>query len=448
MNFNYSILLVFGLFLPGRVWSQTDTLQKAFRFDITAGFYHQKSFTSGNDPREINLPSYLSQRRPQEPTLANTWDLNNNLATDNPLGHGASFFRFHAWYNITSDISLYGSLEVTNGGFSWGPYNTFNTAILPRYWGTYNKAFHIGSSPFKFYAKIGNFENFKSYEGLTMYNIDMQGVVANLQYRKLHFTSTSVTDLQKSLGLNIDGTRNYKVSVEDVHIGKNWKTDIQAGVQQLLSTSTGSYMNMISAAIYQGPFRMYTEASYRYNDLFDPSLNSAFLCGIKGSSKLSKIQMKYSLEYRYYGGGFNYGFRKEENTHYRKIDKGAGGNFVGDQVYPISYLNRPFSQWAVFTEYNNKRWVEGITLNAQIDYPISTKLKWIIDLDMNIIATEKEQPFLYPFYKTGLKATAYKGTYVAVTLTNKTMNLDNFYTSYYCLKHPAFQFELRRDIKL
>lgn len=430
--------------------AQTDsTKERKFRFDVSGGFFFQKSNYTGTKVQEASIPAYLQQRRPQEPGLANTWGLNNNsLATDNPLGHGASYLRFHSWYNITAGLDIYGSLEATNGGFSWGPYNTFNIAFLPRFNVKYYKAFTKSKIPVSVNARLGNFENFKNYEGLTMYNLDVQGLQAGLRYKKLHFSTTRIADLKGSIGLNIDGISDYKLSLEKVKVGKHLETDIQVGLQKLLSTPIGSYMAAASAGIYNRNMRAYAEGSYRFNENYSPSLNFAFVAGIMGNINTSKIDLDYTLEYRYYGGGFNYAFRQEQYTHYRKTDKAAGANFIGDQVYPISFVNRPFSQWAVFTEYNGKRWVDGYTAKVHFDYALCKYFKLTSEADFNLIAAEGEKAFLYPFFKGGIKVQAIKGTYLAATITNKTMNFDNYYTTYYLLNHPVFQFELRRDIKL
>ncbi len=433
-----------------KLQAQTDSSNlHRFRFDLTGGFYAQYSYLSGDKAKEIRLPSYLSQRRPQEPELANRWGLNNALATDNPLGHGASFLRFHSWYKLLDSLQLYASLEVNNGGFSWGPNNTFNIAFLPRYFIDYRKSFRIrGAEGFVFHSRIGTFEKFRNYEGLTLYNLDMQGIVSSLTYRRWQLTLTTVADLQFSTGLNIDGIRDYQLALNRIPINQHWQLDLKTGFQRLLGGFDHRQMASFSAALHQKHMRIYAQTDYRFNPNYRATLNYAFAGGITGKHTLGSATLAYILEYRHYGGGFNSDFRNEANTHYRKTDQPVGSNFTGPQVYPLSYLNRPFGQWAVFTEYNTKRWVDGISVQAILDYPFSKQLSWLTETDFHLIAAEGEKTFVYPFYKTGLRIEPLKSTYLSVALTNKTMNLDNYYTSYYLLKHPAFQFELRRDLSV
>lgn len=445
---------IVSLLLRVTVSAQNDTTRilnfRNFSFDISGGIYsQQQSLKKGDGATEILVPDYLKTRRPQEPALANLWGIDQKLAaTDNPMGHGASFFRFHTWYHAAEGLNIYGSLEVNNGGFSWGPYNTYNISILPRYYVDYNNSFKISKTPFGIKAKIGYFENFKDYEGLSIYNLDMQGLQASVSYKKLRLFTTSVTDLQNTIGLNIDGTRTQTISLEKLNIVSKLNADIRAGHTKYLGPQYGTSSIDFSAAVYNKTFRAYTQLAYRFNDSFETRYNYAFLAGVKTNFTAGKLSIDATAEYRYYGIGYNDSFRKEVNTHYRKTDRPVGSNFTGEQVYPISYNNRPFSQWAVFTEYNEKEWVAGYTANVNMEYNIKKNFKAIANLDFNWIKAKDEAMFLYPFCKTGFKLEPAKGTYVSAYVTNRTLNLDKHYTTYYALKYPSFQVEFRRDIKL
>lgn len=419
-----------------------------FRFDISGGLYsQQQSLKKGAGATDILVPNYLANRRSQEPALSSQWDLDRNLAaTDNPMGHGASYLRFHTWYHATEGVDIYGSIEVNNAGFSWGPYNTYNISFLPRYYADTKRQFTIARTTFTIQAKVGYFENFRDYEGLTMYNLDMQGMQGALSYKKFSLSTTSVTDLQNTVGLNIDGTRTQSLSLQELRIGNRFNADIRAGHTKYIGPQYGISSMDFSAVLYERIFRAYAQAAYRFNDSFAPHHNYALLVGLKAKIMSVKWHINITAEYRYYGIGYNDGFRKEQNTHYRKTDRPAGSNFIGDQVYPISYNNRPFSQWAVFTEYNGKEWVAGYTAAVNITYVIKRHFKAISDFDFNWIKAKEEALFLYPFYKTGFKIEPIKGTYVAAYVTNRTLNFDKHYTTYYALKNPSFQIEFRRDI--
>lgn len=444
-------LLIAGL-MAGRiiVFAQTsDTAQKQpkFRFDVSGGFYHQMS---GGEKPQVILPDYLKKRRPQEPHLTNIWDLHDGELPDSPLGHGASYFTFHTWTDITPSLQLYGSFTADHRGFSFAPYNTLAIAFLARYHAAYNNAIPLfkGADSLKLYGRIGTHENYRNNEGLTLYNMDVQGLEGGLQWRKLAVSAQRIADLQFGIGLNIDGVIDYKLGFKDLTLNRKWEAEVGIGRQKYESRPDADGVKYFTAAVFSKNIRWYVETGYRNSGLnVDAALNVAFLAGMRGKISRKKTTLSYSAEYRYYGGGFNHSLRKETNTHYRDTAKGPGLNYIGNNVYPLSFLNRPFSQWAVFTEYD-KQWVGGFTINAQLKQVLFKNFYLLAEIDYNLIRTQAEAPFAYPFYKIGAMVEAAKGTCLVVSITNKTMNLDKHYTTYYLIDKPLLQFELRRDISL
>ncbi len=438
--------------MAGRVivFAQTaDTTQKQpkFRFDVSGGFYHQMS--AGSKPQVI-LPEYLKKRRPQEPHLTDIWGLHEGELPDSPLGHGASYFAFHTWAYITPSLLLYGSFTADHRGFSFAPYNTLAIAFLARYHAAYNKTVSPlnGADSLKINARIGTHENYRNNEGLTLYNMDVQALEGSLQWRKLAVSAERITDLQFGIGLNIDGVVDYKVGFKDLKLNKNWKAEVGIGRQKYESRPDADGVKYFTTALFNKNTRWYAEAGYRNSGLdVGESLNIAFLAGVRGEISRKNTTLRYSAEYRYYGGGFNYSLRNEINTHYRDTAKGPGLNYIGNNVYPLSFLNRPFSQWAVFTEYD-KHWVSGFSFIAQLKQVLYKKIYLLAEIDYNLIRAQGEVPFAYPFYKIGGMVEAAKGTCLVVSITNKTMNLDKHYTTYYLIDKPVLQFELRRDINL
>lgn len=422
---------------------QDSTQSKKFRFDVSGGFIAQGSI--GSEP-DIILPDYLNNLRPSEPELADRWGLNGTKVTDNPLGHGPSYFRFHSWYDVHPDLELYGSLAIDHRGFSWGPYNTYDIALLPRYYAKYDATFPLQklNTDLRLYGRVGTQESYHNYEGLMMYNLDVQTVEGAVQLGKLRFSATQIADLQESVGLNIDGIKDYQLSLNELNVGKNWQSDIKLGVQSLLGLEYDNIYSL-SAALYHENTRFYAEAGYRPTD-YELSLNVGLVVGLKGKTELGRLRLDYKTEYRYYGGGFNYNLRKDNITHYRDTNLPAGSNFIGEQVYPLSFFGRPFSQWAVFTEYD-KQWVQGITLFSKLDYTLAKYFHLFGEMDFNWIAAKDEDTFLYPFYDAGVRFEAPKATYLSVSLTNRAMNLDKHYTTYYLVNAPIFQFAIKRDIQ-
>lgn len=443
------LYVVAALLLHAPIMLSQDSLRNGmFKFNVSGAIYAQQlPLARGQKATEIHVPAFLQQRRSQEPDLATTWELDKGLkATDNPMGHGASYFRFHSWCFLKDSLELFGSAEINNAGFSWGPYNTYNIALVPRYHVRYVRAFKIRSISLDFFLKAGNFENFKLDEGLTFYNMDMQGFQAYLRYKKLRLTTSLIADLQFSTGLNIDGIRHQQLAFEQLRWLDGWHVDLELSHEQHLGPTPGTHAVNTAVSMNKKTTRVYAQYSYRFNSNFPLQRNWALVTGLEKQVKYQALTLGVKAEYRYYTVGFNEGFRKESTTHYRKTDRPTGSNFTGEQLYLISFNERPFSQWAVFTEYNAKPWVTSVSTILSADVILRKQISWTGKLDLNVIHAEGEQPFVYPFFKTGFKFEPANDTYLALYVSNSTLNLDKHYTTYYLLRHPTVQAVLKRTL--
>lgn len=435
------------IFVSSGARAQLDSTQlKAWRFDITGGALFQQSLSRGTPA--YRAPDYLQLRRPTEPELANLWGLrNNNLVTDSPPGHGPMYIRPHVWYNPVPSLELYASLAIDHRGASWGPYNTDNIAFIPRFHARYNDwiKFQRGDSILVF-GKIGYFEDYRLSEGLTLYNVDVQGLQLGFQKGHFVFTTSRIGDLIRGYGLGIDGMTDYQLMLNGLNTFQ-WKMDLTVGLQNMIGfPETGGDQRIITFgnALYKSTTRIYYEFGYRPTE-FSAARNVAVVVGTSGKRNINKLSFEWRAEYRYYGGGFNYQFCNEVATHFRDTERAAGSNFIGDSVYPMSFFGRPFSQWAVFTEYD-KAWVQGTTLFGSVSREIGKRFRLFSDFDLNYICANGEKPFFYPFYNAGLKMNIDFRSFVSISMTNRTMNLDKHFTTYYLLDTPAFQFEFKRTL--
>ncbi len=429
---------------------EPDSTRK-YKFDISGSFFAQNFSRDENGQVTFQVPDYLRQRRPTEPAVANMWGLNSNdYVTDNPMGHGPMFFGAHAWYYPVKALELYGSLTIDHRGMSWGPYNTDNIAWLPRFYANYRDKFQVrdGRDSLIFFGQVGYFEDYRNYEGLTLYNVDLQGIEGGLQFKKVQLKASQHGDLIRGFGLGIDGVVDLQLGFIGLDVGRKWSADVKLGTQNMLgfpTTGDDQRIYSLSAGLYKENTRLYIESGYRHT-AFSPILNMAFLGGIGNKLSHRRLKADIRLEYRYYGGGFNHQFRNEEATHFRNVNRPTGANLIGDMVYPLSFFGRPFSQWAVFTEYD-KQWVQGITAYGSLSYNWYRSAFVFCDFDFNYISAEGEEGFIYPFYNSGIKAHLATGTFASISITNRTMNLDKHYTTYYLTSRPGYQFQLTRTLQ-
>ena len=90
--------------------------------------------------------------------------------------------------------------------------------IYPKYKLGFDSNFTIFGEKFNTGVFIGNQDNFKRYEGLTLFNMDGQGPIAYLKYKFFKFEYHKIGDLLNYIGLNIDDADDYMLSAEDVKV--------------------------------------------------------------------------------------------------------------------------------------------------------------------------------------------------------------------------------------
>ena len=116
---------------------------------------------------------------------------------------------------------------------------------------------------------------------------------------------------------------------------------------------------------------------------------------------------------------------------------------------PISvccYLERPYSQWAVYTQYQDLKRVNGYTVHMRGSLPVLSVFALRADLDFNWITVENGPEVFYPFYQLDVAWTPSPTTALTLGLTNRGMNLDIHYPTYYYCRGSVMALGLRWNI--
>jgi len=444
--------------------AQADTAAyglRQFRFNLSMGFCYQAALMGGDNRARYLRPGYLAVRRALEPDVANQWGLaGNQNVTDNPQGHAPTYAELQAQYRPAQGLELYASFTADHRGFSFGPYNTYALVFFPRYYADYRRHFAIGKSDTSTAAadwyvrvKVGTFQEAELYERLTVYNLDYQAIAGEIRWRHWGLAASNIGDMWNMVGLNINGIVDYHALMLGLPLGAGdnpWKLDVRAGLSNYILEDFQARPRVVnlSAAVYpHDSLRLYGQFSYRTGTPDSVTApNWAAVLGVHHRYKHPRWQLETRAELRYYGGGFNHALNDETRVHYRRTDRGTLGNYIGDQLYPLSFFGRPFSQWNVFTEYTTVQYVAGASAYAHLRYQIKGGWHLLATLDVNALAAQGQPLFVYPLYHVGVAYMPLPDTYMSVGLTNRTMNLDKHYTTYYALQYPAFQIELSRRI--
>ena len=146
----------------------------------------------------------------------------------------------------------------------------------------------------------------------------------------------------------------------------------------------------------------------------------------------------------------------EPNKLYRDIvlknSNPEYANTIGRYHYPIKNAFNKFSQWAVYTEYQNLD-VLGIELRSEINKPIAKKMDLNLKIETITIIREKinfaetgNRIFTHYFYELGLGYHFVENVKANIFLHNKTMNLDKSYQTVYMVKIPYIGFSVIKDL--
>ncbi|MBC8144619.1 MAG: hypothetical protein H7X80_03475, partial [bacterium] len=299
-------------------------------------------------------------------------------------------------------------------------------------------------------------------EGLMLYNIDAQGARLTINAKRFYLGYVKVADMYEAIGLGIQDYDELSLGIAKLPLSDVITLDASAGlfsipkagaVVRYPETSPRGELvraaDMLgigataSARLSQGDAAaVYSQAALRAGRSEHLLSRAAYVVGAEGSFAQSDLSIDYKAEYRFYGGLFNAGLRNSD-VYYRDPDGGYYGNTVGPALYPLTHYDRPFSQWAVFTEYQDLKDVQGATVRAVADWQFSTSFAIRGDVDLNYIIAENTDGYLYPFYTFGIGWVPSERFRIDVSATNRTMNLDKTYPTLYMLTAPNAMFTLR-----
>lgn len=419
--------------------------QDNFDFDVSGAGYFQKS--NANLSNSALLPNYIKRvRQTYNGTFNSSW----NRSTDNPLYHGAYYVSFNTRFRINNYIRTWASLTGESRGFSYGVTNTSNTQLFPQVKVEINKKFALLGDSIEFFSGVGNQINPRLYEGLTIYNLFQHGNDLYLKWRGIKFRYFQIPDLMNGIGLAIGDSYDYMLSYEK-NLNKGM-LEIQSGFSRYgyYGTPYRDIYNLSFGYSKASLFKLYVQCSYRPNDLqvFKREEMLGGLVGISWKKNgTGRFHNQSTVEGRYYGSGFNEGF-KRTNVFYRNPNQGVYSNTVGPNLYPMLLFERPFSQWAVFTEYQQPgqyKNIGAIAIQSNNTYFIHKGFMIKCDLDLNYLFVQNEPSFLYPFYHTGI-GWQEGNNLIMAGITNKTMNLDVHYPTFYYLGAPVFMVSLIRNL--
>ncbi len=395
---------------------------------------------------KAEAPDFLAMNYPSD--LPKSY-ITNIPVRDNPLNHSAFYFDVNLTTTLCN-LKLNLDLVAEHRGVSYGIFNSKAMVIFPKYKVEFDTCFSLLKENFRFGTTFGNVENSRLYEGLTVYNLDYQSIEVFLKWNKFKLKYHQIGDLYQYIGLNIDDLFNLTFSIEDIHILNDFYSNIEIGKSyippSLIQTDNLSNQGLnFSANIKNNNLKLYSQYSIRQTESnISLNLQSGFLAGFVYKFNNNNFDINLLTEYRYYGSFFNRNYsnrsmlyRMPEKTWVYKDNNIVEvttypeyNNTIGKNLYPLYLYDRPFSQWAVFTEYQNKN-VTGLIFQFICKYKLDYDFIVVTDFDFNFIKASGVPSFIYPFYNIGFGWEPDGKYNFVLSITNKGMNLDKHYPTFY-----------------
>jgi hypothetical protein len=442
-----TILLFFALHLAYCSFSQDST---QWKFNKKIEYWSKWQTHSAH--AVVSMPFFIRDKREvingyQVPTLYDT-------ITDNPLQHGAIYLALKTQTSYKSKIFLFADVYGEQRGISYGIFNRNNTVLYPVIRIEAKDTQNIGKHAFILSGKAGQFLDERLDEGLVIDNIDLQGFQIGFKWKDIQFHYTHYGDLSYGIGLNID-------DLSHIALQKQWESRGHIGLSVVGSQPPyqplRDHLNFsLFGGIGFGANKLYAQIGYRpyVNPVFvshDFRLGEqlAAVLGWQWSKKKGSFRHDHTFELRYYGFGFNAGYYNWDTVLYRRAATDVLNNYansIGTYLYPLRKFDTPFSQWALFTEYQG--FDLGVaTLRGNTSYRLSPQLEAFTEYDFNLIYSELfgvpwKNFYLYPFFNAGLTYLPARNMQVRSSLTNKAMNLDVNYPTHYLLKKLCFELSL------
>lgn len=442
-----TILALFAVVTFSYPLTAQDTVRIGDRFAVVP-FFGMDRLTPNND-KTVRLPEPIEtiRRLPSVSSYDGTYgnypqwhfSMFAGLATETKLADG-----YHFRFNLIGE----------DRAGSYGVLKQDNVVIFPQISASISDTLSLEGEQLIFGLEIGDMVEFTHRQGLSIYNVDVQGAVASAAFRKLKYSFTSVTDLSQHVGLRVGEVYGHDLALTDLSISSSYEmslgiaVDIIPGALYIASQSVPHAF--IEFKHRKRPIAFFGEWGYRYytdNQFFgipvDPPALQEKLAGLIGVSvegkvtKLLKHRQKFLV--RYYGNVYNRD-RRGAGVKYR-----SGTSFVGRYLYPLRNAYRPFDQWAVYTEYGNAN-VGALVWDSRNKLTLHKKLLLMANMETVAIMAENQNPFVYYLYEVGLVFEPTTGVEALVYLTNKVMNLDVHYQTFYQSNNPLFSFGLRKRL--
>lgn len=376
-----------------------------------------------------------------------------------PFQHNALYFSIGTRLTYKGKYSLYFRSYFEQPNWSFGHQSTWLGRVFPVFLLSMSDSIYFKKRSVFWSFNMGDLYSIsESRFGLRAYNIDVQGVNASLNYQNYFTSILYVADMSQSIGLRMDEYFRVKLGrrfklLDD----KNWQY-IDYSITSDLSKNVfnGDTVNNVKYLFSLGfdvdmhisdEFNISFIGDYMINPVMISSnevSNAALLVKMNYTKNFNKSSFQLNPSFRFYG--INYRALNYENSYfgdkyrYRRENHPYSDGFF---YYPYKNYFRPVSQFALYSEYQNVKDVYSLELSSEWDWNISGKIHSLVNVELISIFRDSQQHgnnYTYMFYKYYLYFEMFKSFKLGIYISNKQMNRDVQYQTFYQMKYPFFGF--------
>jgi hypothetical protein len=414
------------------------------KLTLTGGMIYES--TCPNVAVKVRMPEFLRNERHNSPMRESFPALTTDNLTDNPLWHGAGYAHISVAAK-RAGLTLFGELIAEHRGASYGVYSMGNIAVLPKFAVSIDSSFGVGREQIGVGGGAGNYDDYRMYEGLAIYNVDVQGYWLYLKWRHLRFAYRHIADLEEGIGLNINDQGDFILSLENIPLSDRLRLDSSVGYfDYIMDTDADKNLpndglNISAGLAWNERARLYSQVGMRDVDggSYRGIKRYADLVGCSVRGGFGRFDFNVIGEYRFYGRLFNQGLYTSGDCFFFRggqLETPSSRCFfvttVGRVLYPLDVFYRPFGQWAVYTNYQGRD-VQSVIWRTDASFDLPRSCSLFCHLDFNYLDVSNEDPFFYPFYDAGFGWSPFPGTIFTYSYTNRAMNLDKSYPTLYLL---------------
>lgn len=420
----------------------TDSTKIKTRFKVGAGAVTTEYFSD-----EIRIDRHVYIQRALRPSK----NFFTGELTDQPHEHGSIYGILSSKTSFKPGYDFYANLMMEYRGESYGANDLNNAVVFPQLYGRLKDTLSLKSKPLHLMVHIGDLFQFKLNQGLQVYNVDVQAMLVELEYENYHFKIVHMPDHSRGIGVGLEELFSFNLGWRQKQHRFNFAYEFNSNVPYNFASPSIPLINTYYTHLsfdYEWQWspdnRLYFQlGSRRINEQY--ALNSsAIVAGAEMLYTSNKIKWTIKPEIRYYSSLYNLGYYTPYVLFRDNSTQLDYANTVGRYLYPLKNYNYPFSQWAVFTEYQEQD-ILGVGLNTDLNIQLGRKTGMSINGDY--LGVDSDAGFFsYFFYTFNLYYEPVKGMYLKGLLTNKTMNLDAHFQTFYQTKIPSIGLELRKDL--